>query len=529
MSGMKTVNDIDIEDIHNVFDSVIFLRGEEYFEEGLVTSIEPINSRTITGTVRGNRTYNVSISIDENGDIICDCSCPCDFNCKHAAAVLLKWLSVKKNYEEKLKQVKPFVRETLSQILAKKSKTELINLIETFIEKHPELKIFVIIEHKEIISKIKRLFSQFWEWDEIQDLIDHLETILEGIRLNKQQIGNKTLFDEMSVCSKIMIENVENIHGEEDLGIFFEEWFQTYGEIFSATKPTINEKKEFVQTIVKWMEKDDYGYDSSYERALFGMCTSEEDIEVIKKGLKTIEMRYPENREYYQRFCLELYDKIGMDEKYIEIAKQSGFTSILVDKLITLDRLDEALNICNRNIQKNFSIHLENKKIEILKKLGRKSEGAQSIFNLLEKTGDFNYYLKLKQEVPKEEWNNYFNRVISDAKSKKRFALLSRIYYTEKNYKKAYAYIQDIDDLNYLELLAKKLTTVNPKLSCELFRRLCFNWINQGAGWPYKKAGKMLEAIKRIDKNGDFFKKTKQEITQKYKKKWSLMEIIERI
>ena len=70
MSGMKTVNDIDIEDIHNVFDSVIFLRGEEYFEEGLVTSIEPINSRTITGTVRGNRMYNVSISIDENGDII---------------------------------------------------------------------------------------------------------------------------------------------------------------------------------------------------------------------------------------------------------------------------------------------------------------------------------------------------------------------------------------------------------------------------------------------------------------------------
>jgi len=259
------------------------------------------------------------------------------------------------------------------------------------------------------------------------------------------------------------------------------------------------------------------------------MCTSEEDIEVIKKGLKTIETKYPEDREYYQRFYLELYDKIGMDEKYIEIAKQSGFTSILVDRLIMLDRLDEALNICNRNVQKDFSIHMENKKIEILKKLGRKSELAQSIFNLLEKTGDFNYYLKLKQEVPKEKWNNYFNRVISDAKSKKRYALLSRIYYTEKNYKKAYAYIQDIDDLNYLELLAKKLITINPELACELFRRLCFSWINRGAGWPYKKAGKMLEAIERVDKKGDFFRETKQEIIQKYKKRWSLMKIIEKI
>lgn len=40
---MKTIKNIKIEDVHNLFDSIIFLRGEEYFEEGCVTSIEPIN------------------------------------------------------------------------------------------------------------------------------------------------------------------------------------------------------------------------------------------------------------------------------------------------------------------------------------------------------------------------------------------------------------------------------------------------------------------------------------------------------
>jgi hypothetical protein len=396
------------------------------------------------------------------------------------------------------------------------------------IEKRPEFTSFIKIEHKEIVSKVKRLFSQFWEWDEVEDLVDQLEAILEGIRRNKQA-WNKALFDEMSICSTTMIKNVDSVHDEGDLGIFLDDWFEIYGELFLTIKPTINEKKEFIRTIAKWMEKDDYGYDSSYEKALIGMCNTEKDITLIKTCLDSTEARYSEDKEYYQEFYLELYNKIGMDEKYIEVAEQSGLTSDLIDKLIVLNRLDEALKVCNERIQEDFSMYLEIKKIEILKKLGKKSELAQSLFNLLEKTGNFDYYLKLKQESPKEEWKNYLERIIIDAKNKRRFDLLSRIYYTEKDFKKAYEYTHDIHDLDYLELLAKKLTTANPELSCELFRRLCFDWVKQGAGWPYKKSGKMLEAIKRIDKQGAFFRQTKEEIITEHKKKYSLMEIIEKI
>jgi len=525
---VRTIESLTIDDVHDLFDSVIFLRGEEYYDEGCVSLIEPLDSQTIKGIVQGTRKYDVSISIDAEDEITCECSCPCDFNCKHAAAVLLKWLSIKKKYKNRLQQVKPSLKESIDQLLAKKSKEELIELTKTMIEKHPEFTSLVKIERKEVVSTIKRLFSQYWEWDEVQDLIDQLEAVLEGIRRNKQA-WNKALLDEMTICSTMMIKNVENVHDEGDLGIFLDDWFETYGELFSTIKPTVNEKKEFIRTILKWMEKDDYGYDSSYEKALIGMCTTEEDIIFIKAGLESTESRYPEDKEYYQEFYLELYDKIGMDEKYLEVAEQSGLTSVLIDKLIALDRLDEALKICNENIREDFSMHLEIKKIEILKKLGKKPELAQGLFNFLEKTGEFSYYLKLKQESPKEEWKNYLERIITDTKSKGQFDLLSRIYYTEKDFMKAYEYSHDIHDLDYLELLAKKLTTANPELARNLFKRLCFDWVTKGAGWPYKKSGKMLEAIKRIDKQGMFFKQTKEEIIREHKKKYSLMKVIERI
>ena len=162
-------------------------------------------------------------------------------------------------------------------------------------------------------------------------------------------------------------------------------------------------------------------------------------------------------------------------------------------------------------------------------RLGRKTELQKSLLHLLEKTGDFNYFIKLKQESSEEEWKNYLKHIISDAKNKKRNALLSRIYYDEHDYKKSYEYAQSMTDLNYLELLAKKLSTQHPELACNAFKKLCYEWIHAGSGWPYKKAGKMLEAIKRIDKKGTFFKTTKEEIIRTHKKKYSLMKVIENI
>ena len=133
---MKTIKDITIEDVQDLFDSVIFLRGEEYFEEDCVKSIDPVNTNTITGIVRGNQNYNVTISIDSEDDTICNCSCPCDFNCKHAAALLLKWLSLKGRFDKELKGIKREPKESIEQILARKSKEELIELVGAFIGKH---------------------------------------------------------------------------------------------------------------------------------------------------------------------------------------------------------------------------------------------------------------------------------------------------------------------------------------------------------------------------------------------------------
>lgn len=122
------------------------------------------------------------------------------------------------------------------------------------------------------------------------------------------------------------------------------------------------------------------------------------------------------DEDYYKQFYLELYDKIGMNDKYVEIAKESGFNTILIDKLISLNRLDEALIECKKT--KGFSEEIEDKKIVILRKLGDFNELKKTLLTLLKRTGEFNYAVKLKQQSSKEEWGKYFKDVAKDAKRK---------------------------------------------------------------------------------------------------------------
>ena len=76
------------------FDAPTRKRGESYLRNGAVESLvcfEP--GRHYTAEVMGGARYEVSISLDEDsGEWLGDCSCPVEFECKHAYAALKQLL-----------------------------------------------------------------------------------------------------------------------------------------------------------------------------------------------------------------------------------------------------------------------------------------------------------------------------------------------------------------------------------------------------------------------------------------------------
>ena len=197
----------------------------------------------------------------------------------------------------------------INQILNKKEKKELILIIESFFGKYPELESLIKIEKRDIVVKIKILFSNFWEWNQVKDLILQLDIILEGIKKNKE-IWDKDLLNELEMSAAIMIKNIDNVHGEDEVAMFLEDWFEIIGEVFIRTKPNISEKKEFINKIYTLIDEDDYGLSESFEKALVIICKTKQDLELIKEIIKPLEAKYPKNKEYYVQFYAELEERI---------------------------------------------------------------------------------------------------------------------------------------------------------------------------------------------------------------------------
>ncbi len=109
----------DILDMYDYkWDDVIQERGEDYYYKNYVQSVYKSDNKYIA-KVKGSidKPYTVNISLYED-DIDVDCTCPCDFPCKHEYAVMMAIAN--KEYEEVslMKPIKELDIDLLSLINA---------------------------------------------------------------------------------------------------------------------------------------------------------------------------------------------------------------------------------------------------------------------------------------------------------------------------------------------------------------------------------------------------------------------------
>lgn len=153
-----------LKELENDFDNPYWQRGREYYREGLIRDVKQKGAR-ITATCKGNSLYRMHLDLASKE---MSCSCPCDFNCKHLAALIM-WLN--KN--------KPLTIADLDQELAKCSKSQLIERLKILLERHPEdYKYF----QKPSKEEITRLIKKFWiPNDYTSSFFNELDYIKENI------------------------------------------------------------------------------------------------------------------------------------------------------------------------------------------------------------------------------------------------------------------------------------------------------------------------------------------------------------
>lgn len=88
-SFLSYIDNLTEDDIKSNSDYVIYLRGLEYYDKGLVKNVSFDNGEnTVSAIVKGGEKYKVKI-FPENDEIKVSCTCPYEDVCKHITAVLI--------------------------------------------------------------------------------------------------------------------------------------------------------------------------------------------------------------------------------------------------------------------------------------------------------------------------------------------------------------------------------------------------------------------------------------------------------
>lgn len=233
-----------IPSLKNNFGSEILERGYDYYKEGRIKNLI-VDGKKVKAVVIGNRNYRITIDLAKNNF---KCTCPCDFNCKHAAAVLYE---LRENAEVE-------TVDNLKTKLNKKSKEELAAILQKILVSEPRFKKLLGNKPEDISKTIKSLDLDYDE--DIDKFVDDVNNLYDSIMKQKDKLNN--LVALFKKCFKIW----DELGGVEPLEDSMFEILETVSK--EAKKLSKNKRQSLIQGLVDLTRGFDFFWDSIDDRGI---------------------------------------------------------------------------------------------------------------------------------------------------------------------------------------------------------------------------------------------------------------------
>ncbi len=169
-----------------------YAAGVEYAHAGAVTGLVA-SEHALTAFVQGTETYEVTLEVDAEGDLLADCSCPYGAEgnfCKHCVAVGIAWREDAVSAEGT--SVPTWT--AFQEYLEKQEKATLVALLLEQVRKDTNLQNHLLLKIAQAApdapdmnafrKTIRRTFavSGFLEYGEVYDYVSGIETVLQSLR-----------------------------------------------------------------------------------------------------------------------------------------------------------------------------------------------------------------------------------------------------------------------------------------------------------------------------------------------------------
>ncbi|MBN1582631.1 MAG: hypothetical protein JXA89_18115 [Anaerolineae bacterium] len=354
---MADLSELTELDVQQWCGEASFERGRAYYQRGHILYPRR-QGDTIKGRCLGSmdRPYELVIHLGPEGIVSGACSCPVGHggHCKHAAALLLTWI----HEPETFAQV-----EVLEEALEGRSKSELIVLIRRMIERYPDLEMLVElptasgqqpVDTETVRKQANAAFHsiEYGDWGGVYGIVQALSALVDlGDDYAVQQNWRNAAAVYRPVI-EVVLEQYGTVEDEGELAGVVNTCVSGLGQCLEmVTDVTFRETLLRVLFGVYRWDVEFGGIDMGYEATDFILNegTSEEKELVAQWVREAIPQSDDWSSEFHRqvfgRFLLELEAEHLDDEGYLHICRETSRWSELVDRLLALGRVNEAVEV----------------------------------------------------------------------------------------------------------------------------------------------------------------------------------------
>jgi uncharacterized Zn finger protein len=344
--------------IRSLVGSASFERGERYYRQGAIRNPR-VQGRQLKAQCLGTsaHSYRVEVTFGDGNVAATDCSCPVGGGCKHVAALLLAWIAEQDDFAR--------VEET-STVLERRTKDELIALVRLMLARYPDLETLLELplpnpskKHKPLDAELIRrqvasvvdIESDDWEGgpDVVRALVPMLDLAMQYMD-GKDWHNAATVYE---IVAREVLDNYESLYDEDgEIGSLVNDCVEKLGQCLQATADAAL-REAILRALFDLYRRD---------MELGGLDLGGQGPEIIEEHASDDEKRRVANwvrealangprrdsryvREALGIFLLDLTAEDMDDQTFLDTTQELGLTDETVERLLVLQRVDEAIAI----------------------------------------------------------------------------------------------------------------------------------------------------------------------------------------
>jgi hypothetical protein len=530
-----------------------YQRGFRYFEDEAILNPRR-RGQSLIAECQGSQLapYRVEIRLGVEGILDGSCSCPGGDggHCKHAAALLLTWIHESETFIE--------VPE-LEQVLEERSKEDLISLIREMVTRYPDLEQLLelsalsnlpsgeFLQPDLIAQQIRRAFSSAGgEQGDNARIAENLQTILDlgEDLLDQEDVHNAATVYETLMEGMLVYEDCLYHDQSGDLGQVLAECEQGIQDCLgSARDPEL--RQGLLHTLFDLYLWDVQAGGLGYADETPSILTSQANLEEKQMISGWIQQEIPDGEDWeddYQRrtlggLWLTLMAGLLDNETYLRICRETGRTQDMIDRLLSLEQVEEALASVRSARRPNltaiadlFEAHghpqlgkqiiteqpnsgTDLQRLGWLKQYARRHQiwpealrMAEATFWIAQSLENYNDLLEAATEL--NEQTAVRARVLERLESAGNFSLLVEIHLLENEIDLALAALERVEPEIWGERMAvlrrqvaQSIEIPRPREAIRQYLLLAEGLIEQRSRGSYAEAAMLLQRIRRLYQN----------------------------